>query len=713
MKGKQGCRSVASRHLFFYVVIIVIMIASIIMLAACDDTDTASIGNDNESSNTDNNVPGNIDNDDDNKTDVNTPNNGDTIDDDKENNGSDNNKPDDTNKPDTNPDDTDDDNTNNELKEMSIRVTDTFFIYDGLYHGIIIDGIPDGASIEYVGEREYKNAGKYEIKAKITLEGYKDKEIVGKLEIAKRKLDDGIISFEDVTCVWDGEEHCIEVKGELPDEITVTYTNNGKTEVGEYEIVASFDTHGNYEDIAEMKAILRINEKLYDVRFKDDSGDTVIRVAHGNGITDMPDITPRRGYTSHWDDTDLSEVTENKTVYAVYVPIKYSVEYDLNGGINSARNPEEYTVEDGYIELCAPYRDGYLFLCWRDEDGEAVSGINSELLLDLKLSAEWEAVNYEILYELNGGDNDERNATSYTIKDDEIVLYDAHKDWFSFGGWYEDEDFSGERVTAISGAQKRKITLYAKWESIYEVSEGVIVGYNYSFGKDVVIPYEIDGEKIVGIANGVLQGARKVEIKAELSEIGADMFAGCTLLEELNMGSAIGSIADGALRDCVSLAVLTVPYMGLGANDAIDGKHYPIAALFGDEERDGFYDVIMTPTLIGDGGEEYDSSVERKRYVPNTLKEITVLGGVVLGYGMEGLSSVEKISVHADEIRRFAFRNCERLQELRIFGEVEEINNTALMGCEALRFVYVESESVAEFIRAAISKARLTDIEWM
>ncbi|MDE5602206.1 MAG: InlB B-repeat-containing protein [Clostridia bacterium] len=707
MKGKQSCRGVAGRRLFFYAVIIVILIASIVLLAACDDTDTLGAGDDNASSITNSSVSGgNSDNSDDNRADVGTPNNGDDENGDKHNNGSDNNNPN------SNPDDnvTGDEN-NNELKEMSISITDAFFIYDGLYHTISIDGIPEGASIEYDGEREYKNAGKYEIKAKITADGYKDKEITGKLEIAKRKLDEDMISFEDVTCVWDGKEHSIVIAGELPEDITVTYTNNGQTEVGEYEIVATFDTHGNYEDIAEMTAMLRINEKFYDVRFVDDGEDRLVKVGHGKGITDMPIPTPRRGYTVSWEEKDLRVITENKTVYAVYVPIAFSISYSLNGGINHAANLEEYTIENGIIVLHAPYRESYTFVCWRDVNGNAVSEIDAELLQDVELDAEWEAIKYAIRYELNGGDNDERNVTSYTVEDEEIIFYDAHKEWFGFGGWYEDDDFSGERITAINGALKRKVTLFAKWVSIYDVIDGVIVDYDYSFGKDVVIPYEIDGEKIVGIADGVLQEARRVEIKAELNEIGDDTFAGCVSLEELDMGSEIGSIADGALRDCVSLVALTVPYIGLGANEINDGKSYPIAALFGEQEREGFYEVLVTPTLIGDGGEEYDSSVERKRYVPNTLKELTVLGGVMLGYGMEGLTSLEKVCVHCDVIRRFAFRYCSGLQEIRIVGEVENINNTALMGCEALKVVYVESDSARELVQSAIQRAKLTDVE--
>ena len=182
------------------------------------------------------------------------------------------------------------------------------------------------------------------------------------------------------------------------------------------------------------------------------------------------------------------------------------------------------------------------------------------------------------------------------------------------------------------------------------------------------------------------------------------------MLEGLNITGKIGNIADGALKDCVSLCSLTLPYMGLTESCESDGTYYPIAALFGEEERDGFYEVAMTPTLIFDGIVDYDLSMERNRYVPNALKELTVLGGVVFGFGMKELTSVERVSVCCEEIRQFAFRECTGLTELTILGELVDVNNTVLYGCEALTVVYVENESVYALVQAALQKVKLTDV---
>ena len=202
---------------------------------------------------------------------------------------------------------------------------------------------------------------------------------------------------------------------------------------------------------------------------------TVIQVGHGKGITDMPIPTPKAGYTVRWEDKDLRAITENMTVLAVYTPITYAISYDACGGLNDVRNAASYTVEDAGTEIYAAHREGYRFVCWTDEEGNAVSAISAEWLRDIELSAEWEAEAYEIDYVIGGGDNDERNATRYTVEDDGMVLYDAHKDGYVFEGWYSTADCSGDRIESICGLWMDNIILYAKW-SIEEYEICYVLG---------------------------------------------------------------------------------------------------------------------------------------------------------------------------------------------------------------------------------------------
>ena len=106
-----------------------------------------------------------------------------------------------------------------------------------------------------------------------------------------------------------------------------------------------------------------------------------------------------------------------------YIPYKYKITYDLNGGMeNSNKNPSTYTVLDG-ISLAKPKRIGYTFDGWYDENGNKLTGINegctdkfesiddvyTQLAKrktgDIKLTAHWKkyANQYVACFHSNGG----------------------------------------------------------------------------------------------------------------------------------------------------------------------------------------------------------------------------------------------------------------------------------------------------------------------
>ena len=69
---------------------------------------------------------------------------------------------------------------------------------------------------------------------------------------------------------------------------------------------------------------------------------------------------------------------------------------------------------------------------------------------------------YTITYNLNGGTNAVENPASYT-DGTTVTLADPERLGCDFAGWYEAEDFSGEKVESLSG---RSATLWAKWTLI-------------------------------------------------------------------------------------------------------------------------------------------------------------------------------------------------------------------------------------------------------
>ena len=91
-------------------------------------------------------------------------------------------------------------------------------------------------------------------------------------------------------------------------------------------------------------------------------------------------------------------------------------------------------------------------------------------------TAEYEAVG-NISYVLNGGAmTGEGNPTQYTQGQETIMLKSPEREYYTFAGWYESPDFSGEAVTEIDTSVLKDWNLYAKWEAIYYALDITVEG---------------------------------------------------------------------------------------------------------------------------------------------------------------------------------------------------------------------------------------------
>lgn len=74
-----------------------------------------------------------------------------------------------------------------------------------------------------------------------------------------------------------------------------------------------------------------------------------------------------------------------------------------------------------------------------------------------------EVPKYELIYELDGGQNAGANPSFYEENTETIKLANPTKDGYHFLGWYTDPEYKNQ-ITEITYAESGEITLYAKWE---------------------------------------------------------------------------------------------------------------------------------------------------------------------------------------------------------------------------------------------------------
>ncbi|MBQ4571034.1 MAG: InlB B-repeat-containing protein [Bacilli bacterium] len=163
--------------------------------------------------------------------------------------------------------------------------------------------------------------------------------------------------------------------------------------------------------------------------------------------------------------------TGDVTVVAQWEATSYNITYNLDGGINSESNPDTYTVEDEVV-LSAPTKEGFAFLGWYIND-ELVTKIAKGTTGDVTLVAKWEAGSFNIIYNLDGGVNNEANPSVFSPESD-VELSAPTKNGYNFLGWY----LNDELVTKIPAGTAGDVTLVAKWEAlsyniIYNLDGGI------------------------------------------------------------------------------------------------------------------------------------------------------------------------------------------------------------------------------------------------
>ena len=151
--------------------------------------------------------------------------------------------------------------------------------------------------------------------------------------------------------------------------------------------------------------------------------------------------------------------------------VEYTITYFLNGGTNSPLNPSKYSQSDLPLTINEPTREHYTFGGWYVNAGfitDPVTEIKAENTGDIRLYALWLPTEYTITYVVPENTTN-NNITKYTILDLPVKLNNPNLNGYAFKGWFMDEEFSQE-ITEITNEEIDDLTLYAKFEKLYNVT---------------------------------------------------------------------------------------------------------------------------------------------------------------------------------------------------------------------------------------------------
>ena len=173
----------------------------------------------------------------------------------------------------------------------------------------------------------------------------------------------------------------------------------------------------------------------------------------------------------------------------------------------------------------SPFHNGRTFTGW--------SGSYTNVTSDVTITATYSANNYAVTLVKNGGIVNSYNVTSYTYGVGCQLPSDVTKNGFAFLGWFDNPEYTGERVLTIDSAQYGDKTFYAKWRGdahqVTLVTNGGTVNAgdvsSYVAGEGAILPTDVtrNGYEFGGwYRNSSLTGGAAAYIGVE--ELGDKVF---------------------------------------------------------------------------------------------------------------------------------------------------------------------------------------------
>ena len=163
---------------------------------------------------------------------------------------------------------------------------------------------------------------------------------------------------------------------------------------------------------------------------------------------------------------------------AHWEPAHYTITLDLNGGTLNASTTVDVVYNSTY-KLPTPSKRGYQFIGWYFGNIQYPNG-KWTTTTDVKVTAKWQAINYSLSYNLEGGKLAQSNRGTYTVEDS-FTLNNPTKSGYVFVGWTWDGQSTPIKTVNIKPGTVGNIEFTANWISdtfsiTYDVNGGSLGG---------------------------------------------------------------------------------------------------------------------------------------------------------------------------------------------------------------------------------------------
>lgn len=396
--------------------------------------------------------------------------------------------------------------------------------------------------------------------------------------------------------------------------------------------------------------------------------------------------TSKEGIADFDDGTDYTVGDDSSyTLYAVWKPVEYTIEYVLNGGVNNKNNKAIYTIEDWPLKLDDPERENYAFLGWFFD-----SSFTQEFTLikspkNLTVYAKWSEISftvYDTYAEVKGCSGEMESIvipSHYQGKPVTSIARDAFENCTSL----KNITIPNTVTTIGDGAFTRVYNLYYQgtiedWckNPLYRV-----MWYADHFFIDGIELTEITiPQSITEIKEHTFDGFENVttfNLHSGITKICNAAFRNCSKLKEINIPLGITEICSGAFSSCTALTKVTgcknVLYIGQTVFEFCDKLEI----------------VEIGNKIISIGFNTFYGCDNLQFYEYNNAY---YLGNSECNYSVLYRSvskNITECEIHPDTkiIYDYAFNRCDKLSSITLPHNITSIGTEAFYKCEALTTV--------------------------
>ncbi|MCQ2608378.1 MAG: InlB B-repeat-containing protein [Bacteroidales bacterium] len=166
----------------------------------------------------------------------------------------------------------------------------------------------------------------------------------------------------------------------------------------------------------------------------------------------------------------------------------YQITLEFNGGIAKGTVPTSYASGIGVELPTEVTQNGYAFAGWYSNSNftsEIYTKVDQTAIGNKIFYARWIADVYDVALNTNDGRINSGNVASYTFGNNVILPLDVTRTGYTFAGWYDTEDCSGDRILQISAKEFGNKEYWAKWNVVdytitYNVNGGTINDTDYA-----------------------------------------------------------------------------------------------------------------------------------------------------------------------------------------------------------------------------------------